>query len=451
MVTAEVDFARPIAYAVPELEADYGVRARAARFIGQVATGESFQIVVDPGEVTASNDSLMDAIHKAEAGDVSARKLVEINVLTDVIERTIKSGHIRETEVEVDDEGQVQQNGQSDRSIQANSLRYASTRPQIRRRTEAETNNSFRIEHLYGEGVLEDNVFLVASLAADDLSLEAMEDEGFFTNTMSLSFQATTAVGHRRLAIQTAAVAGRRSPTEERHDFETIIRLGAMLGVDLSGKTAAEIINTPLLIPKRLMPNGVVDVVRWFDIAAGGTFFGEGKPQQDYLAYVEQCRQREAELASTAQRIIDDLLAESGSIHTPVEATTRLAQLSEFHMLSRALTDEKIDGLVFGVESAYYLEGARHAIGTGNLELAGTLFKKAAATADSHSCPGGPSRLRGESDGSDDGKEEESNEDCDFISKKCPRCGAANVHTVVRKLEDGRKEIKGGCGCKKIV
>lgn len=40
--------------------------------------------------------------------------------------------------------------------------------------------------------------------------------------------------------------------------------------------------------------------------------------------------------------------------------------------------------------------------------------------------------------------EEKSDQDCEFISKKCPECGAKNVKTVVTK-----SQISGSCGCVK--
>ncbi len=56
--------------------------------------------------------NLMQAIHEAGNGNQEARQLVEANVRKDVIERTLKSGHVTTTKVRVDSDGKLIQNGQ---------------------------------------------------------------------------------------------------------------------------------------------------------------------------------------------------------------------------------------------------------------------------------------------------------------------------------------------------
>lgn len=48
------------------------------------------------------------------------------------------------------------------------------------------------------------------------------------------------------------------------------------------------------------------------------------------------------------------------------------------------------------------------------------------------------------------GGQAESDEDCEFVSKSCPKCGAKNVKTVVKKISETKKHIKGSCGCSKV-
>lgn len=441
--------AEPQVYEVPRLVSDEFSRARAKRFIGSIATEASVEVSYAGGEQHAS---LKEALANACEGDVEARQLAEMNVRTDVIERTIKAGHVMSVRQEVNAQGQLMQYGQTGRTIQANSLRYASRNPHIRERTEAEARNLFRIEDAHRQQLLDDHVFVVISRAADNMSDQDMHREGFFVDTMSVALQATSANADGSLTTESAFVAGKRHRDAERHDGETVMRLGRLLGVDLSGKSAAEIIDTPLLVPKSLMQNGVIDIVRLYDEAAGSdTFFGQDKPGHDYLAYVERCRQREAELEPTVQEIVAELIAESASFRTPLDATRRLHELSEAALVRRALYDHAIDTTVFGLESAEYIQAARYYAEQGEWDRAGEFMTKAVDSADSSSCPGGgvKSSENGDSDASENTAGKDG--DCEFTSKECPLCHKKNVRTVVKKLPSGKKHISGSCGCAKVA
>lgn len=48
------------------------------------------------------------------------------------------------------------------------------------------------------------------------------------------------------------------------------------------------------------------------------------------------------------------------------------------------------------------------------------------------------------------GGKEKSDEDCEFVSRSCPECGAKNVRTVVKKISETKKRIEGACGCTKV-
>ena len=433
--------AAEIVQTVPSLELDTAVREQAARFVGRVASGA----VLEASSETPMTTSLLEALHRAHAGEAEARRLVEMNVRTDVIERTIKAGHVMKVDLAVNEHGQVLQHGQTAEAIQANSLRYAANSWQMRERTVAETRNMFRIETLHRQRLLEDNNFVVISRAADNMTLGAAAKVGFFTDTMSCAIQVTTTEG-QGLTTESAFVAGKAHANASRHDAETVVRFGRVLNVELAGKTAAQLIDTPLLVPKRMMPNGVIDLARLLDDAGGGLFFGQAVPRQDYLDFLQQCRQREADLEPTVQTIVAALIAEAPGIHTPVQATLRLGKLSGAHMLKRAVVDTRIDGLAFGLESAAYLEAARYAYQQGDFQLMESFLEKSIATETSSSCPGA-----GQEAGGNESGEDGEDGDCYFISKQCPLCGAKNVKTLVRKQTDGKKHISGSCGCKKVM
>lgn len=436
---------QPLAMAIPEITADAESRFRAAEFIGRVALNEgrpedSEALAVKPIE------SLHQAIREAADGDPEARKMVEMNVRTDVIERTMKSGHVIKVDLMVDEAGTIQQHGQSMQSVQANSLRFAADSPEMRERVEAETTNLFRFQQHFQEGTLDDYYFVVFSRAADNMAQPDMEEAGFFTETMSCAIQVST-VEDGRLTMESAFVSGIKRPGEERHDGQTLRGVCADLEVDCPD-TATDTIDTPYLIHKSKLPNGAIDLVELWDKNVPrdgdgeGIFFGEAKPAQDYLEYLEVCRQREERFEPKVQKITEQLIQEHETIATPVAAVRRLGELSGEQMIEQAFGDTDIDPRVFGAVSADRIIQGRAALEQGRYDEALNHMNVAKANDNSSSCPGvasGTSQSqKGESRSSTDSDE------CEFISKKCPECGAKNVKTKVTK-----NKITGSCGCSK--
>lgn len=407
---------------VQERAEDETIRRRSARFIGAIAMGHK-------DEVTANYESgpggglfsLQEALKRAAAGDESARKLVEANVRSDVIERTIKAGHVMRVKLGVNDQGKIMQHGQTMESVHANALNFSSGTWQMRERAEAETRNAFRIESLHRQGLLGEYAFVVFSRAADNMTVAEMDSAGFFTDTMSCAVQLTSAQGVS-LTTESAFVAGVKSPGGERHDGQTVARLGTKLGVDYADKAAAEVIDTPLLIHKSLLPHGAIDLVQLYDSCADGTFFGEAQPPQNYPAYLQVCRHREQRLAPKVQSIVEQLVAAADQIETPLAAVQRLHDLSEKHMVEQAITDTTINPRVFGTIAAAHIEQARLHYELGNTDLVQAAISKAQASAISSSCP---SALQEAAESARSGNKTAAGEQSSGKKEKmkCPFCG----------------------------
>lgn len=240
---------------------------------------------------------------------------------------------------------------------------------------------------------------------------------------MSVGIQATTEekIG---LETETGFVAGGNA--DARHDAETVTKLGDMLSVDYHGKSATQILDMPMLIHKSLMPNGVVDLVKLYDEAAGGMFFGEQKPQQDYVAYAEQCEHRQQAFKPRVDRIVAQLLKEADTIWSPLAATKRLHKISEEQMAEHALTDRSIDSRVFGPVAAPYLEQARMFHEQGDTQAASKMMTQVKATAQSSSCPSGGSNLTAEF--LDATSQNESGSTGKKERMKCPFCKDKNQY-----------------------
>lgn len=426
---------------VPELQEDELIRYRAAKFIGNCAVDESVNLQREVSIEKSTVNSLYDAIQKAAEGDPVARNMLTANTGTDVIERTVKAGHVMEVELDVDDDGTIWQHGQSSESIQANSLRYASDIPQMRERTETETVNAFRIKQLYKQGKLNDYSFVVFSRASDNMTLKEMTDAGFFTDTMSCAIQVTTAKSGK-LTTETAFVAGVKNPGEDRHDGETLIAVGDELDVDFRDLTATESIGQAVLVHNSLIPNGVVDLVKIWD-KPNGTFFGQERPVEDYTEYLQKCKDREAQLQPKVDSIVKQLIAEAPGIKNQVQAINRLSKISEQHMVEQAVFDEDINPLVFGRVAANHILEARIQFELGNNALAFNAVAKAKDTARSSCCPSGLRR----SDGLEDSNETSETKDIEYISKECPICHEKNVKTKAHITKTGKLIISGDCGC----
>jgi hypothetical protein len=248
---------------------------------------------------------------------------------------------------------------------------------------------------------------------------------------MSCAIQVTSKCGEG-LATEPAFVSGIEEEAGKQHDGSTLVELYGLLGVDIESKTPAEIIDTPFLIHNSLIPNGVIDLVKLYDDCAGGTFFGESKPRQDYLEYKSQCELRELAFVPKIEKITTELISEADRIDSKAIATKRLHELSEKNMVEYAVIDPSIDPDVFGTVAAKHIENARHYFHIGDFESAQNETQEAKQTAISSSCPSGASSLEGGKSSMFSSEEDEFGS----LSFKCPK-----GHSNTRK----RKQLLTNC------
>lgn len=435
----------PLIIDVSKMPEDEFTRTRAERLIRSVGSTALKNEIENSQQFTPERkheyDNLMDAIHAASRGDTQARLVVESNVRTDVVERTIKAGHVMQVKLDVDESGRISQHGQTLENIHLNALRFAAHSPEMRARTEAETRNGVRIENLRRQGLLRNYYFVVFSRYPDNMSDDRASQAGFFDGTKTLAIQAITEdVTTAGLIQESGFVAGLKQPHGEQHDAATVQAVAADFGVSLAGKNATQIIDSPVLVHKLFMPNGVIDLVARCDQKAS-TFFGENKPPQDYLDYVRICRERERQFEPSVQKIVNQLIAEGDTIQAPIDAVQRLHVLSQRAMVDLAFTDRTINPQVFGEVSARYIAEARSWLERGNIDRFLDARASAQFTARSSSCPNEFLAQKEQGDGDSNHSE---SKDCEFISKKCPICHKKNVRTRSTKTEI----IGIDCGCR---
>lgn len=381
----------PLVINVAELDTEALVRNQAAAFFGALAINHEVEV---PAEIAKADriDTLQEAIERAKQGDPVAVKFLDTNILSDMLERSVKAGLVIETFVETLPNGETFQHGQTGDQTQANSLLYASNSWQIRERTEAETRNKFRIDMLHKAGLLEDYYFVVFSRVADNMNEDELYDAGFFTETMSVSIQATGPVS-RGLKTESAFVAGIKEPGGEQYDAEATVGVGAALNQDFQGLSTTKLLDSPRLIHKSLMPNGVIDIVKLWD-DQNGTFFGQNKPQQDYQAFKEQCREWSESLQPRVEAVRNELIRRSVEIKNPADACIMLDELSDQQMVQQATLDPTIDPTSFGPEAAVNIVKAREAYAMGDHHAAVQHTRQAESKSQSTSCPGGANGRR---------------------------------------------------------
>lgn len=376
---------------VPDLPEDQLARKRAERLIrtadqaGPLVVGQNTEIeaVAEQGEGDHFVTQL-DMLRAAAAGNEVALRGVKKTVLIDMTERSFKAGHVTRVELEADNLGGVRQYGQSMDDVHINALRYASGRQVIRLRSEAETRNNMRIKPNIRTGRMETHYWVVLSRCAVDMTDKELQDCCFFADTKSCAIQ-VIGMENGQLFQETAFVSGVAELGGERHDAESVEALGRGLGVDLGGLNPTELLDTPLLIPREMMPNGVIDLVKLYDNSK--YFFGQNKPTQDYERYLETCRQREASMQPIMEEIVQTLLTEVSSMQTPTDATERIGELSAQHLVVLASKDRSIDARVFGAKAAPEIIAARLAYARGDMDEYNRRLETAQKVQASFTCP----------------------------------------------------------------
>lgn len=432
----------PTAYLLHDLASDEQARRSAEQLIRPLG-----RLAVDhaSNEADVSDSAyptLMEAIRCAALGDPEARRVVCANVLRDVMERSIKAGIVMKPHLDIDPWGRIVQHGQLMEDVFRNAWQYAAHGWQMRERTMCEIYNGFAIQEALA--LLDEGQSIVTfSCAPDNMTEAEAEQVGFFPDTMTCAIQVIGRDETGRLFEESAFVAGRSEPGAVRHDFAAVRDVGRQLGVSFDGLSAADILASPIVISNTSIPRGVIDIVAMYD-NVHGTFFGQSKPRQDYETYLQECQRREQELAPTVEHIVARLVADAHTFHEPLDATRRLHEYSQRALVDRAFSDLSIDPRVFGRDAAAHIIFGRQLLAEGNYEAAARAREAAQQTAKSFSCPADAYAAEVAQARANGGSGRDENGDCDFISKKCPLCGAKNVRTRITKTH-----IFGSCGCVK--
>ena len=365
--------------AVPDLDQEALVRQRHARWLGSLSMEQTVEAEIAP----QPQMTLVELIEKAQAGDGEALAAIRINAHTTVIETLLKTGNIMRIAAELDEQGNLKQHNHTYDAIHRNAWHATKNQsPHARWCSEIEALNWQRTEASIMSGALEDNWFVVFSSPSDTQSVANLKKRGYFVHTMTSVFQATT-VENGKVTTESAFVAGMDAVVEDPELSASVnndrIAAGARNRYDLDvlrqiymdfGVAGAELMNaedllaTPLLIPKSLMPHGVASIVELYDNYVGDTFFGVKQPKKDYATYADACMRRAEKYGDITDKVVTDLLKSNKM--TPVQAITKMYDSVKRHTLERAYRDDSIDASVFGAKAEKIIHQARYAYDIGD-------------------------------------------------------------------------------------
>ncbi|MGB4759560.1 MAG: hypothetical protein WBP26_05910 [Candidatus Saccharimonadales bacterium] len=377
---------------VTQLETEWQAQERAEAIRQRAgAVALAFEVAKKPEKSYSKYATMLDGLLGGREGDKDGLDLTLTNVQTDITERLLKAGGETEVIMNVAQDDSLFQYGQDMDDVQESSYRWAASSPIMYLRTNAEGRNGQRLKNTNRDGYLQDNYYFTASPCDDTAKSDAeLQDRGFFAKTKSASLQFTTNDEHGNLVMNTVFVAGVKDEQSPRHDLQAIADVVFMLSggtINWYGKSALEMLDTPLLIPKKLLPNGSIDFVKMYDEYAGGTFYGKDQPVQDYGAYRAQNKEFMRQYENLSRSIVQRLIAEAPTFADPGEATARLGKLVGEAMARRAVEDMRIDPYVFGVAAAQDIILGRYEMQMGNYTAAQHFANNAAKKEQSVGCP----------------------------------------------------------------
>lgn len=375
-----------------EVGYDQLTKLRFARWLGSVASEVS--VGAENSVERSENTDLLSNLHEVRAGSAEARAMVDANVAAAVGEVCFKEDHITKVSTTVNENGQRVQFGQKLRDTHKNAFTMRPDRhPILQAITEAEGLNEFRIEDGLRAGKLDDCYYVVASVVPAGVPEDQLghKGDGYFLDSLTFVAQATTRGASGEVTTESGFMAGVDAAEEDnfeqrlmkRHDIIALSKIYQVFNKEVP-ITAAGFIENGLFIPKHMMPNGVVDFMRWCDEAAG-----RSRQPEFYARLVEESKKREASLDDVKRRVREELLARADEFSEPMQAVKELWRLAKKHIVEASFHNEYIDPKVLGREAAGYVRQIRSLVASGNIHQAAELYTKAYETALITGCGGG--------------------------------------------------------------
>ena len=446
LATTQIDqeFKRPHLYLVQtgdtlgvqsvcDTEFEPEVLVKFERWLGSVALNESGEAGSKPPGV-----NLLERLRAAKAGSAEALNSVAMNVDTAVFEGVFKERYVGTTYMDQNSQGELMQYGQTNEEIYRNALVMRPNRhATLQKITKTEGLNRQRIEAALKAGKLQDYHFVAFSLVPNGVPEKDLghEGDGYFLDSLSLNIQATTELASGRVKTHTGFMAGVEADANDtfedrrrkRHDFKAVSKLYEWFDQEAPA-TAEDLLGEGLFIPKHLMPNGVVDVMRWLDMAADEVLGRSVERKvEDYVTLELDSKRREAGLKDVRQNVLQDLLVATDRLEDPMAAVQLMWDLVRQHATEASFTNLDIDPRAFGNLAAADIHRARHYLQHGEEQLAREHMEKAHENSIVSGCGGGAGSAGSGRQESSDGLEKIAGSDSKgSLAFKCPK-GHLNI------------------------
>lgn len=388
---------------------------RTAWFLGGLALqGEvSVERVTDP-----SNEStLMAAVQLAALGDKQSEQVVFNNVSTDVVERMQRFAAQTKIKLQVKS-GEFRQEQRRLIDVNQNTFLHTVLNAEMFGRATSQLKNGHLFNGLLEVGVFKNYDALVFEPCSTDE--QTKRDYNFFQEADTMSVQLLKVEGEEAF-LETALVAGKKTPESPRHDMEMIKELAARKQIELVPTEINGMVQFVMLLPKQEMPRTIEDIVAECDDITG-TFYGQDKPRQDYHEYAQQCYELNESFNDIVEKITATLLSEAHAFTSPIEVIHRLDYLSGRLCVRRARTDKRIDVRVFGAEAAWHINQARAFYEAGDYEKGNQSMQAAQKADTSGSCPLFKELVNTSTGNDGSGNSEEEKSEAKWMN--CPHCEA---------------------------
>ena len=412
---------------VDQLELENQSRASFEKFLGGIAVESSLssQNKNNLPETTSLHSKLIEAGN----GNAQAIASVYANSKIAVIEAIYKRGHISEVKAEINSDGSVSQFGQTMMDINRNALQIFNRPNAYRKRLEAETLNSHRIESLIKAGLLEDNFLFIPSLYPDDMTNIEAKNYGFFAKTKTNILQ-TVSVSNGVYELESAFLEG-DIYANDKTTLQIVSDIYKYFGYDVSNYTVTDILKTPLLIPKSVLPNGLIDLVAMFDKIKGNSFFGtKGEAVGNYNERKALSKKRESNLEQTTNEVVSELI--SSKTNSPLDAVNKLIDIVREKVVIRAIYDNSIESSSFGEKAEVFINRGRNMLTIGDQEGLRNAMEDAIDAAEVYMCGFGKSNNKNKERNPNDIS---ANSDEETIDSKSGQIRCINCHKFVAKRE----------------
>ena len=352
-----------------ELSKDKETRERHQRWAAPLLGSAAVKETVRSSEKTVPRErTLAEAIRGVRRGDESLLPLINANVDTLTGENLEKVQFVKDVELEETPEGEIIQFGQTLSQIYKNTIQYIDwQQPVMDKRTVIEALSGFRIEDRNAEG-LTDSHWLIDISLIPDLPDEELERLNFFPRTKTGIIRGITKL-NGKLIMRSALFAGVLDPEVEGGERFDIPAVRNLLVSDWGITEAADwnenqILGCLVAIPKKVLPNGPVDVMPLLDnkiehLAGEEVYWGMRGSKGDYVSVIQESKARDDKRKKLHQKVIKELVEMPDPFLDPADATDALQKLVEKHGTIEIIEDASYATWVFGEKARPDIEKAR--------------------------------------------------------------------------------------------